>query len=55
MLCLKAGGSKQPASIETINNKEHFIYQEGSSVFKFAVTKMADVSEEIMVNNNLTS
>jgi 3-oxoacyl-[acyl-carrier-protein] synthase-3 len=55
MLCLKAGGSKQPASIETINNKEHFIYQEGSSVFKFAVTKMADVSEEIMLNNNLTS
>ena len=55
MLCLKAGGSKKPASIETINNKEHFIYQEGSSVFKFAVTKMADVSEEIMVNNNLTS
>ena len=55
MLCLKAGGSKQPASIETINNKEHFIYQEGSSVFKFAVTKMADISEEIMINNKLTS
>ena len=55
MLCLKAGGSKRPASIETVNNKEHFIYQEGSSVFKFAVTKMADVSEEIMLNNNLTS
>ena len=55
MLCLKAGGSKKPASIETVNNKEHFIYQEGSSIFKFAVTKMADVSEEIMLNNKLTS
>ena len=55
MLCLKAGGSLKPASNETIKNKEHFIYQEGSSVFKFAVTKMADVSEEIMINNNLTS
>lgn len=55
MLCLKAGGSMKPASIETIKNKEHFIYQEGSSVFKFAVTKMADVSEEIMIKNKLTS
>jgi 3-oxoacyl-[acyl-carrier-protein] synthase-3 len=55
MLCLKAGGSMKPASIKTIKNKEHFIYQEGSSVFKFAVTKMADVSEEIMIKNKLTS
>ena len=49
MRCLKA------ASIETIKNKEHYIYQEGSSVFKFAVTNMADISEEIMNNNNLSS
>ena len=55
MLCLKAGGSLKPASIETIKNKEHYIYQEGSSVFKFAVTNMADISEEIMNNNNLSS
>ncbi len=55
MLCLKAGGSLKPASIETIKNKEHYIYQEGSSVFKFAVTNMADISEEIMKKNNLTS
>tara|TARA_X000000950_G_scaffold265714_1_gene340290 strand:+ start:6623 stop:7627 length:1005 start_codon:yes stop_codon:yes gene_type:complete len=55
MLCLKAGGSLRPASLETIKNKEHFIYQEGSSVFKFAVTNMADISEEIMLKNNLTS
>ena len=37
----------------TIKNKEHYIYQEGSSVFKFAVTNMADISEEIMKKNNL--
>ena len=55
MLCLKAGGSLKPASIETIKNKEHYIYQEGSSVFKFAVTNMADISEEIINNNNLSS
>ena len=55
MLCLKAGGSLKPASLETIKNKEHYIYQEGSSVFKFAVTNMADISEEIMLKNNLTS
>ncbi len=55
MLCLKAGGSLRPASTETIKNKEHYIYQEGSSVFKFAVTKMADISEEIMNKNNLKS
>lgn len=55
MLCLKAGGSLKPASKETIKNKEHYIYQEGSSVFKFAVTNMADISEEIMKKNNLNS
>ena len=55
MLCLKAGGSLRPASNETIKNKEHYIYQEGSSVFKFAVTNMADISEEIMKKNNLSS
>ena len=55
MLCLKAGGSLRPASNETIKNKEHYIYQEGSSVFKFAVTNMADISEEIMKKNKLSS
>jgi len=55
MLCLKAGGSLRPASNQTIKNKEHYIYQEGSSVFKFAVTNMADISEEIMKKNNLSS
>lgn len=51
----KAGGSVRPASHETVDNREHFVYQEGQAVFKFAVTKMADVSAEIMERNNLTS
>ena len=49
----KAGGSAKPASLETVKNKEHFVYQEGQAVFKFAVTKMADVSAEIMEKNDL--
>jgi len=49
----KAGGSVKPASIETVMNKEHYIYQEGQQVFKFAVKNMADVSAEIMERNNL--
>ena len=54
-LHLKAGGSVKPASYKTIDNKEHFIYQDGQPVFKAAVKGMADVSEEIMKNNNLTA
>jgi 3-oxoacyl-[acyl-carrier-protein] synthase III len=52
-LHLKAGGSVRPASYETIDAKEHFVYQEGQSVFKFAVSNMADVAVEIMERNNL--
>jgi len=51
----KAGGSVKPSSHETVDNKEHFVYQEGQSVFKFAVTHMADVSVEIMEKNGLKS
>lgn len=51
----KAGGSVRPATIHTVEAKEHFIYQEGKAVFKFAVTNMADVSAEIMERNHLTS
>ena len=51
----KAGGSVKPATMETVMNKEHFVYQEGQSVFKFAVKNMADVAAEIMARNNLTS
>lgn len=53
-LHMKGGGSLRPATIETVTNREHFAYQEGATVFKFAVTNMADVAEEVMAKNNLT-
>lgn len=49
----KAGGSRRPATMETVANKEHFVYQEGQTVFKFAVTNMADVAAQIMERNKL--
>jgi 3-oxoacyl-[acyl-carrier-protein] synthase-3 len=49
----KAGGSVRPASQETIDRKEHVVYQEGKAVFKFAVTNMADVAADIMERNEL--
>ncbi|MCX2743684.1 ketoacyl-ACP synthase III [Mangrovivirga sp. M17] len=54
-LHMKAGGSRRPASAETLAAGEHYVYQEGSAVFKFAVTNMADVAAEIMEKNDLTS
>lgn len=51
----KAGGSVLPASHETVDAKQHYVYQEGQAVFKFAVTNMADVSAEIMERNKLTA
>jgi len=54
-LHMKAGGSVKPASVESVMNKEHYIYQEGQAVFKFAVKGMADVSYELMERNNLTA
>jgi 3-oxoacyl-[acyl-carrier-protein] synthase III len=51
----KAGGSVKPASHSTIDAREHFIFQDGQPVFKMAVSKMADVSVEIMERNHLTS
>jgi 3-oxoacyl-[acyl-carrier-protein] synthase-3 len=53
-LHMKAGGSLKPASIETVTAREHFAYQEGQAVFKFAVKGMADVSAELLERNNLT-
>jgi 3-oxoacyl-[acyl-carrier-protein] synthase-3 len=53
-LHMKAGGSAAPPTHETIDAKEHYIYQEGQVVFKHAVSKMADVSAEIMERNNLS-
>jgi len=54
-LLMKAGGSAMPASIQTVENNEHTVYQEGQYVFKHAVTKMAGVSGDIMDKNNLKS
>jgi len=53
-LKMKAGGSLHPSSHETVDNREHFVFQEGQAVFKVAVSKMADVSVEIMEKNGLT-
>ncbi|HEX9651520.1 MAG TPA: beta-ketoacyl-ACP synthase III [Cyclobacteriaceae bacterium] len=54
-LHIKAGGSLNPATHETVDLKQHYVYQEGSTVFKFAVTNMADMAEKIMKKNNLTA
>ena len=54
-LHMKAGGSLKPASHQTVEAREHFIYQEGQAVFKYAVANMADISVEIMERNNLTA
>ncbi len=54
-LHMKAGGSLRPASCETVENEEHFVYQEGQAVFKAAVSSMADVAVEIMGKHNLKS
>ncbi len=50
----KAGGSLKPPTHETIDAREHYVYQEGKTVFKYATTNMADVSTQIMERNNLT-
>ncbi len=52
-LHMKAGGSAKPASHETVDAREHFIYQEGQAVFKFAVSRMADASLEMMDKNDI--
>ncbi len=54
-LYMKGGGSVRPSSMETVANKEHFVHQEGQSVFKFAVKGMADISYDLMQKNNLTA
>lgn len=54
-LHMKAGGSKRPPTEETVKNREHFIYQEGSAVFKHAVKNMSDAAAQIMERNNLTA
>jgi 3-oxoacyl-[acyl-carrier-protein] synthase III len=54
-LHMKAGGSVKPSTVETVLAKEHYVYQEGQAVFKFAVKGMADVSFELMQRNNLSA
>jgi 3-oxoacyl-[acyl-carrier-protein] synthase-3 len=54
-LGMEGGGSIMPATEESVKNKKHYIFQEGKTVFKFAVSNMADVAERIMDQNNLTS
>lgn len=53
-LKIEAGGSILPPSEDTIKNKKHFVFQDGKTVFKFAVSNMADVAEKIMNRNHLT-
>lgn len=53
-LCMAGGGSLNPASHETVDAGMHFVYQDGKTVFKSAVTGMADVAAEIMERNNLS-
>jgi len=54
-LHMKAGGSRMPATHDTIDSRKHFVYQEGSSVFKFAVTNMAEVSGQLAERNQLNA
>lgn len=54
-LKIDAGGSLLPASKETVENRQHYVFQDGKTVFKYAVKGMADVSEKIMQKNNLTN
>lgn len=49
----KSGGSMYPSSVETVQNKEHFVYQDGQTVFKYAVSRMADVSVELMEKHDI--
>ena len=53
-LRIEAGGSLLPASQETVKNKQHYVYQDGKSVFKFAVSNMAEVAAKIMKRNQLS-
>lgn len=55
LLKIDAGGSMLPASMETVQNKQHYVFQDGKNVFKYAVSNMADVSALVMERNGLTS
>ncbi len=54
-LNMKAGGSNYPASAETVANGEHYVFQEGKTVFKYAVANMSEAAGDIMKRNHLTA
>ena len=54
LLCMEGGGSLHPPTHETVDNHMHYVHQDGRQVFKFAVTRMADVCTEVMERNDLT-
>ena len=54
-LKIDAGGSLMPPTMETVRDKKHYVFQDGKSVFKFAVSNMADVAEKILERNGLTN
>jgi 3-oxoacyl-[acyl-carrier-protein] synthase-3 len=54
-LHMKAGGSVKPATLETVNNREHYVYQEGKTVFKYAVSNMTEAANDLMKRNHLTA
>ena len=54
-LRIEAGGSVMPSTIDSIKNKKHFLFQDGKSVFKYAVSNMANASYQIMERNNLSN
>lgn len=53
LLYMPAGGSRRPASLETVQNKEHFLRQNGREVYKYAVQRMQEISDEILAKNNI--
>jgi len=53
-LRIEAGGSMMPTTLETVQQKKHFVYQEGKTVFKYAVSNMSDVAEKMLTRNNLS-
>jgi len=54
-LNMPAGGSRLPASLETVERKQHYVHQEGQQVFKYAVTKMGEVATELLARNGFTA
>jgi 3-oxoacyl-[acyl-carrier-protein] synthase-3 len=54
-LHMKAGGSRMPASQESVDKRMHYVYQEGAAVYKFAVTNMADAAAQVVERNKLNA